>query len=213
MRIDWQKNHIKSGCSAVGSARSLGLRCRRFKSGHSDQRLRGGCPGGVFLPISLFTAAQILTVYDAGFPLSGGSFPRRSPPSSVQSARTIFPRIPPVSWRRRFSRSACRRRLWANAIIIDLDSIKSEYVNELCVGAKCDFMNARFLSMSEQAGLPLEVAKIPPTLAGAVLFRSLCRPNLDAPATGYSAALPNRTVIPFSKAVKKLSLCLTFYVT
>ena len=116
LRIDWQKNHIKSGCSAVGSARSLGLRCRRFKSDHSDQRLRDGCPGGVFLPISLFTAAQILTVYDAGFPLSGGSFPRRSPPSSVRSARTIFPRIPLVFWRRRFLRSACRRRLWANII-------------------------------------------------------------------------------------------------
>ncbi len=70
--------------------RYLGLRCRRFKSGHSDQRLRDGCPGGVFLPISLFPAAQILTVYDAGFPLSSGSFPRRSPPSTVQSARTIF---------------------------------------------------------------------------------------------------------------------------
>ena len=29
-----------SGCGAAGSARSLGLRCRRFKSGHSDQKTR-----------------------------------------------------------------------------------------------------------------------------------------------------------------------------
>ena len=27
-----------SGCGAAGSARSLGLRCRRFESGHSDQK-------------------------------------------------------------------------------------------------------------------------------------------------------------------------------
>ena len=29
-----------SGCGAAGSARSLGLRCRRFESGHSDQKSR-----------------------------------------------------------------------------------------------------------------------------------------------------------------------------
>ncbi len=28
----------QSGCGAAGSARSLGLRCRRFESGHSDQK-------------------------------------------------------------------------------------------------------------------------------------------------------------------------------
>ena len=30
----------QSGCGAAGSARSLGLRCRRFESGHSDQKTR-----------------------------------------------------------------------------------------------------------------------------------------------------------------------------
>ena len=30
----------QSGCGAAGSARSLGLRCRRFESGHSDQKSR-----------------------------------------------------------------------------------------------------------------------------------------------------------------------------
>ena len=34
----FEKNFIKSGCSAVGSARSLGLRCRVFESCHSDHR-------------------------------------------------------------------------------------------------------------------------------------------------------------------------------
>ncbi len=31
------------GCSAVGSARALGARCRRFESCHSDQNCRFGC--------------------------------------------------------------------------------------------------------------------------------------------------------------------------
>ena len=31
-------NLIASGCGAVGSARALGARCRRFKSCHSDQK-------------------------------------------------------------------------------------------------------------------------------------------------------------------------------
>ena len=32
------KNQYFSGCSAVGSARALGARCRRFESCHSDHQ-------------------------------------------------------------------------------------------------------------------------------------------------------------------------------
>ena len=39
---------IFSGCSAVGSARALGARCRRFESCHSDQK-RENDPCGCFL--------------------------------------------------------------------------------------------------------------------------------------------------------------------
>ena len=37
-KLWYNKTNEKSGCGAAGSARSLGLRCRRFESGHSDQK-------------------------------------------------------------------------------------------------------------------------------------------------------------------------------
>ena len=41
--------NLISGCGAVGSARALGARCRRFKSCHSDHRSRRAFNGSLFL--------------------------------------------------------------------------------------------------------------------------------------------------------------------
>ena len=62
-KICYNKEHERTpGCGAVGSARRLGRRCRRFESCHSDQK---GSGINVPEPFSLFTAGQFLRADDS----------------------------------------------------------------------------------------------------------------------------------------------------
>ena len=73
----------QSGCGAAGSARSLGLRCRRFESGHSDQK---SAENEVFSPtFGLFFAYNRLL-----FTASANSPDGRNAACAIVTAQAAF---------------------------------------------------------------------------------------------------------------------------